>query len=66
MDPKQFEHYYIRVDFLENELSKMLKEMEQLDYHSLNDYDKGGFDGYNQGITELLKKLDNRKNRKIN
>ena len=61
MNPKQFENHYIRIDYLESELKKMLKEMEQLDYHSLNDYDKGGFDGYNQGITELLRKLDSRK-----
>jgi len=64
MDPKKFETFYIRRDFIENEINKMLSSMNALDYQSLNDYDKGGFDGYKQGITELLKKLQARFNKK--
>jgi len=55
--PKLFETSYIKKDFLEQELKKMLLEIGDLDYQQLNDYDKGGFDGYNQAVTEILKKL---------
>ncbi len=57
MHPKLFETSYIKKDFLEQELKKMLLEIGDLDYQQLNDYDKGGFDGYNQAVTEILKKL---------
>lgn len=57
MHPKEFEKVYIRQDYLEGELKKMLIQMNELDYSSLNDYDKGGFDGYNQAVTEILKKI---------
>jgi len=57
MDPKKFENYYIRREFLESEISKMLNAINSLEYNGLNDYDKGGVDGYKQGITELLKRI---------
>ncbi|WCL48000.1 hypothetical protein [Leptospira sp. GIMC2001] len=57
MHPKTFDRIYIRKDFFETELNKMLLEMSELDYKNLNQYDKGGYDGYNQAVTELLKKL---------
>ncbi|MCZ8156126.1 MAG: hypothetical protein O9264_08405 [Leptospira sp.] len=57
MHPKLFETTYIKRDFIENELKKMLLEIGDLDYKALTDYDKGGFDGYNQAVTEILKKL---------
>ncbi|MCG9874168.1 MAG: hypothetical protein O9346_02855 [Leptospiraceae bacterium] len=57
MHPKTFEKSYIRKDYFEQELSKMLLEMGELEYKNLNEYDKGGFDGYNQAVTEMLRKL---------
>lgn len=57
MHPKVFDKLYIRKDYLEAELNKMLLEMNALEYGSLNDYDKGGYDGYNQAVTEMLKKI---------
>lgn len=57
MHPKVFEKIYIRKDFLEDELKRMLMEMSDLEYGSLNEYDKGGYDGYNQAVTEMMKKL---------
>ncbi|GBF49128.1 hypothetical protein LPTSP4_06380 [Leptospira ryugenii] len=57
MHPKIFETTYIRKDYLENELRKMLVEMSGLEYKNLADYDKGGFDGYNQAVTEILRKI---------
>lgn len=60
MDPKAFETVYIRRDYIEKEIDKMLKAVSALDYGSLNEYDKGGFDGYKQGITELLKKIQSK------
>ncbi len=35
----------------------MLMDMSELEYSSLSEYDKGGFDGYRQAVTEILKKL---------
>lgn len=35
----------------------MLVEMSGLEYKNLADYDKGGFDGYNQAVTEILRKI---------
>lgn len=58
MHPKVFEKIYIRKDYLEDELQRMLMEMSELEYSSLGDYDKGGFDGYNQAVTEMLKKFN--------
>jgi len=55
--PKIFETSYIKKEYLEQELKKMLLDISDLDYRSLNEYDKGGFDGYNQAVTEILKKL---------
>jgi len=55
--PKVFETTYIKKEHLEQELKKMLLEIGDLDYKGLTDYDKGGFDGYNQAVTEILKKL---------
>ncbi|WP_411822638.1 hypothetical protein [Leptospira sp. 'Mane'] len=57
MHPKLFDSIYLKKTHLENELKRMLQEIADLDYHDLNDYDKGGFDGYNQALTEILKKL---------
>lgn len=57
--PKVFETSYIRKEALENELRKLLLDMSNLDYRNLNDYDKGGFDGFNQAITLVLKKIQN-------
>jgi|GEM_PF-2146159 len=55
--PKLFETVYIKKEYLENELRRMLIEINDLDYRELSDYDKGGFDGFNQAVTELLKKV---------
>ncbi|MCT8332501.1 hypothetical protein NUH30_02330 [Leptospira sp. 85282-16] len=57
MHPKTFETTYIRKDYLEHELRKLLLDMSDLDYKELNDYDKGGYDGFNQAITLVLKRL---------
>lgn len=57
MHPKLFEKHYIQKDYLQSELNKMLLEMNELEYSILNEYDKGGYDGYNQAVTELLKKI---------
>ncbi|TGL57469.1 hypothetical protein EHQ58_14410 [Leptospira ognonensis] len=57
MHPKIFESTYIKKEYLEQELKKMLLEIGDLDYKALGDYDKGGFDGYNQAVTEILKKI---------
>lgn len=57
MHPKVFETTYIKKEYLESELRKMLIEISDLDYKDLGDYDKGGFDGYNQAVTEILKKI---------
>lgn len=57
--PKVFETSYIRKEHLEHELRKLLLDMNDLDYRNLNDYDKGGYDGFNQAITLVLKKLQN-------
>lgn len=57
MHPKVFETTYIKKEYLETELKKMLLEISDLDYRDLGDYDKGGFDGYNQAVTEILKKI---------
>lgn len=58
MHPKIFEKTYIRVDIIVEYLNKMLLNINQLDYHHLNDYDKGGLDGYNQAVTEVLNKIE--------
>jgi hypothetical protein len=55
--PKLFETTYIKKDYFEQELKRMLLDMGDLEYKELSDYDKGGFDGYNQAVTEMLKKL---------
>ncbi|EKJ84913.1 hypothetical protein EHQ23_19070 [Leptospira bourretii] len=57
MHPKTFETNYIKKESLEHELRKLLLDMSDLDYKGLNDYDKGGYDGFNQAITLVLKKL---------
>ncbi|TGM82006.1 hypothetical protein EHR01_04265 [Leptospira mtsangambouensis] len=57
MHPKTFETNYIKKESLEHELRKLLLDMSNLDYKGLNDYDKGGYDGFNQAITLVLKKL---------
>ncbi|EOQ88339.1 hypothetical protein LEP1GSC202_3065 [Leptospira yanagawae serovar Saopaulo str. Sao Paulo = ATCC 700523] len=57
--PKVFETSYIRKEYLEQELRKLLLGMSDLEYKDLNDYDKGGYDGFNQAITLVLKKLQN-------
>lgn len=57
MHPKTFETNYIRKEYLEHELRKLLLDMSNLDYKGLNDYDKGGYDGFNQAITLVLKRL---------
>ncbi|BDA78848.1 hypothetical protein LPTSP3_g17780 [Leptospira kobayashii] len=57
MHPKSFDSIYLKKAYLENELKRMLQDIAHLDYRDLNDYDKGGFDGYNQALTEILKKL---------
>ncbi|TGK53647.1 hypothetical protein EHQ16_16390 [Leptospira kanakyensis] len=59
MHPKTFETCYIRKEYLEHELRKLLLDISDLDYKELNDYDKGGYDGFNQAITLVLKKLQN-------
>lgn len=45
---------------MELELKRMLLDMSSLEYKALSDYDKGGFDGYNQAVTEILKKVQNK------
>jgi hypothetical protein len=57
MHPREFEKVYIRIDYLEDELKKMLIQMNELNYTSLGEYDKGGFDGYKQAVTEMMKKI---------
>ncbi|TGN18815.1 hypothetical protein [Leptospira idonii] len=57
MHPRLFETVYIKKEFLEQELKKMLLDMGNLEYRDLNEYDKGGFDGFNQAVTEILRKL---------
>ncbi|MCC5813707.1 MAG: hypothetical protein JJT78_03050 [Leptospira sp.] len=60
MHPREFEKVYIRIDYLEEELKKMLAQMNELNYGSLGDYDKGGFDGYKQAVTEMMKKISSK------
>ena len=60
MDPKKFETVYVRRDFVENEVTKMIQAMDSLEYQTLNEYDKGGVDGYKQGITELMKRIQSK------
>ncbi|MDF3820097.1 hypothetical protein P3G55_09315 [Leptospira sp. 96542] len=57
MHPKILETNYIRKNYLEAELRKMILDMGGLEYKDLNEYDKGGFDGFNQALTLVLKKL---------
>lgn len=57
--PKQFETEYIKKEYLISELSKLLLDFHELEYRELNEYDKGGYDGFNQAITLVLKKLQN-------
>ncbi|XDD48217.1 hypothetical protein AB3N60_08635 [Leptospira sp. WS39.C2] len=59
MHPKVFETSYIRKEQLEHELRKLLLDINDLEYKDLNDYDKGGYDGFNQAITLVLKRLQN-------
>lgn len=59
MHPKVFETSYIRKEYLEHELRKLLIDMNDLEYKDLSEYDKGGYDGFNQAITLVLKKLQN-------
>ncbi|EKR72700.1 hypothetical protein [Leptospira noguchii] len=58
MHPKVFETLYIRKNYVDDELRKHLKEVQCLNYRSLNDYDRGVYDGYVQAITEILKKIE--------
>jgi hypothetical protein len=60
MHPKQFETVYVKREFIEQEIARMQLVMSDLDYKNLSDYDKGGLDGYNQAITEILKRLHSR------
>ena len=60
MHPKEFEAIYLKKESMELELKRMLLDMSSLEYKALSDYDKGGFDGYNQAVTEILKKVQNK------
>ncbi|EIE01620.1 MULTISPECIES: hypothetical protein [Leptospira] len=61
MHPNHFETVYIRKNIIEEELSKLLKEFSGLSYKSLSDYDKGVYDGYTQAVTEVLRKVQNKR-----
>lgn len=58
MHPKVFETLYVRKNYIDEELRNHLKEMQGLNYRSLNEYDRGVYDGYVQAITEILKKIE--------
>ncbi|MDV6235063.1 hypothetical protein EHQ12_16055 [Leptospira gomenensis] len=58
MHPKVFETLYIRKNYIDDELRSHLKEMQGLNYKSLNEYDRGVYDGYVQAITEILRKIE--------
>ncbi|PJZ55008.1 hypothetical protein [Leptospira adleri] len=58
MHPKVFETLYVRKNYIDEELRNHLKEMQGLNYRTLNEYDRGVYDGYVQAITEILKKIE--------